>query len=151
MRRNSSTQNFVDSALYFAVLLIYDAFSSAYLFLPPLFGILFLSFVRYYESERYYSLFFFTLILCVMEANKGLTPMILFCVYCLAYMFLHNKIIKIFKYVNIFELIYIPSVYFALLVLNSFFGASVPPLWFLAWYLILEILLMVGIWILNTK
>lgn len=154
MRRNSTAKNFVDSALFFSVLLIYDALSSMHLFLPPLFGILFLAFVSYYERERYYSLFAFVIVLCVMEANKGFCPALLFIIYCLIYIFLHNRIVKMFKYVNIVELIYIPAVYVALIILNSFFvlnAQNLPLINLLLWYIFAEILMMVCVWIVNIK
>lgn len=154
MRRNSNAKNFVDSALFFSVLLIYDALSSMHLFLPPLFGILFLAFVSYYERERYYSLFGFVIVLCVMEANKGFCPALLFIIYCLIYIFLHNRIVKMFKYVNIVELIYIPAVYVALIILNSFFvlnAQNLPLINLLLWYIFAEILMMVCVWIVNIK
>lgn len=154
MRRNSSYQNFVDSCLFVGILLIYDAFSSAYLFLPPLFGILFLSFVRLYERERYYSLCAFIITLCIMEANKGFCPALLLVIYCIIYLFLHNKIIKMFKYVNVFELLYIPLIYLSLIIFNSFIYLGSEwtlSLTLLLWYIFIEILMMVGVWILNTK
>lgn len=154
MRRNSTAKNFVDSALFFSVLLIYDALSSMHLFLPPLFGILFLAFVSYYERGRYYSLFGFVIVLCVMEANKGFCPALLFIIYCLIYIFLHNRIVKMFKYVNIVELIYIPAVYVALIILNSFFvlnAQNLPLINLLLWYIFAEILMMVCVWIVNIK
>lgn len=154
MRRNSTYQNFIDSALFVSVLLIYDALSSMHLWLPPLFGILFLVFVNFYEKGRYYSLFAFVIVLCVMEANKGFCPALLFIIYCLMYMFLHNRIVKAFKYVNIVELIYIPAIYLALIILNSFFALNsqnLPSINFLLWYIFAEILMMVCVWILNIK
>lgn len=154
MRRNSSYQNFIDICLFLGILLVYDAFSSMYLFLPPLFGILFLSFVKLYEKERYYSLCVFVITICIMEANKGFCPTSLLSIYCIMYLFLHNKIIKMFKYVNVFEIIYIPVVYLVLIILNSFINISdenILSLTLLLWYIFIEILMMVGIWILNIK
>ena len=100
MRRNSSTQNFVDICLFVGFLLIYDALSSMQLILPPLFGILFLSFAKLFESERYYSLFAFVVTLGIMEINKGFAPGTLFVVYCLVYIFVFNRIEKMFRFVS---------------------------------------------------
>ena len=154
MRRNSSTQNFVDICLIIGFLLIYDALSSMQLILPPLFGILFLTFVKLFESERYYSLFAFVITLGIMEINKGFAPGTLFVVYCLVYIFVYDRLEKMFRFVNIFELIYTPIIYVALLVLNSFisFGdeaSFATPM--ILWYVFAESLLMVGRWILNIK
>lgn len=154
MRRNSSTQNFVDICLFIGFLLIYDALSSMQLILPPLFGILFLSFVKLFEGERYYSLFAFVITLGIMEANKGFAPGTLFVVYCLIYIFVFNRIEKMFRFVNIFKLIYTPIIYVALLILNSFisFGdesSFLTPM--ILWYIIAESLIMVGRWILDIR
>lgn len=155
MRRNSSYQNFIDISIFICFLLVYDALSSMYIFMPPLFGILFLSFVRLYQDKRYYSLFAFILSLCILEATKGLAPGILLVVYSLVYIFVFNRVVKMFKYFNVFEVIYIPIVYFLLIVLNSFAAiknsdiALFSPM--IAVYIILEITILVGRWILNIK
>lgn len=154
MRRNSTTQNFIDICLLLGILLIYDALSSMHLWLPPLFGILFLAFVNFYQKERYYSLFAFVIVLCVMEANKGFCPALLFVIYSLVYIFLHNRIVKMFKYVNVVELIYIPAIYLSLIILNSFFAINPQNLLsftLLLWYIFAEILMMVCVWILNIR
>lgn len=154
MRRNSSYQNFIDISITISFLLIYDAFSSMQLILPPLFGILFLSFVKLYEKERYYSLFAFIITLCIMESNKGFCPASLLISYCIVYMLLHNKIEKMFKCVNVFEIVYIPVIYVIFIVLNSFINISNENILFtplFLWYVFAEILMMVGIWILNIK
>lgn len=154
MRRNSTTQNFIDICLLLGILLIYDAISSMHLWLPPLFGILFLAFVNFYQKERYYSLFAFVIVLCVMEANKGFCPALLFVIYSLVYIFLHNRIVKMFKYVNVVELIYIPAIYLSLIILNSFFAINPQNLLsftLLLWYIFAEILMMVCVWILNIR
>lgn len=154
MRRNSSSQNFVDICLFIGFLLIYDALSSMQLILPPLFGILFLSFVKLFENERYYSLFAFVITLGIMESSKGFAPGTLFAVYCLVYIFVFNRIEKMFRFVNLFELIYIPIIYILLLIANSFitFGDSVSFLsLMILWYIFAETLIMVGRWILGIK
>ena len=89
-----------------------------------------------------------------MEANKGFAPGTLFVVYCLIYIFVFNRIEKMFKFVNIFELIYTPIIYVALLILNSFisFGdefSFLTPM--ILWYIIAESLIMVGRWILDIR
>lgn len=153
MRRNSSSQNFVDICLIISFLLVYDALSSMQLILPPLFGILFLSFVKLFESDRYYSLFAFVIMLGIMETSKGFYPGTLFVVYCLVYIFIFNRIEKMFRFVNIFEQIYIPIIYILLLVLNTLitFGdkSFLTPM--ILWYIVIETLIMVGRWILNIK
>lgn len=155
MRRNSSYKNFIDIAIFICFLLVYDALSSMYIFLPPLFGILFLSFMRLYQAKRYYSFFAFVLTLFVLEATKGLYPGILLVVYSLVYIFAFNFVVKMFKYFNVFEALYIPLVYFLLIFLNSFAAIKnsdvvfFSPMIFL--YIILEIIILVIRWILSTK
>lgn len=154
MRRSSSTQNFVDICLFCGFLLLYDAISSMQLVLPPLFGILFLAFVKLFENERYYSLFFFVITLGIMEVNKGLAPGTLFVVYCLVYIFVFNIIIKMFRYINLFSLIYIPLIYILLLIINSFIALDGESSFLgvmILWYIFIEILLMVVRWILGIR
>lgn len=154
MRRDSSYQNFVDISISLGFLLIYDAISSMQLILPPLFGVLFLSFVKLFEGERYYSLFAFVLTLGIMESSKGFMPGTLFVVYCLVYIFVFNRVEKMFRFINLFELIYIPIIYALLLLFNSFihFGEYANHLTFMIlWYVIAETLIMVGRWILGIK
>lgn len=154
MRRNSSSQNFVDICLIIGFLLIYDALSSMQIILPPLFGILFLTFVKLFENERYYSLFAFVITLGIMESSKGFAPGTLFVVYCLVYIFVFDRVEKMFRFVNLFELIYIPIIYILLLIINSFiaFGGESSFLsLMILWYIFAETLIMVGRWILGIK
>lgn len=111
MQRNSAYKTFVNTSLFLCFLIFYNAFSSMYLFLPPLFGILFLYFINLFEKERFYSLLFFIIVLFVFESDKGFYPGILFILYYAVYVFLFPKIVKIFDNFNLFEIFYVPIIY----------------------------------------
>lgn len=120
MRRDSTYQNFVKASLFQIFLLIYNILSSIYLFLPPLFGVLFLYFVLLLRKERYYSLYSFVAVMCIFEISKGFYPGILFVTYSLVYIFLFPNIVKIFDNFNAFDIFYTPIIYILYFILNFF-------------------------------
>ncbi|WP_147289745.1 hypothetical protein [Helicobacter sp. MIT 14-3879] len=125
-----------------------------YISLPPLFGILFLSFVKFFRKKMYYSLIAFILMLCIMESTKGFYPGILLVVYCFVYIFVFNRVVKMFKYVNIFEIFYIPIIYFMFILINSFIEINENILFFtpmVLLYIFIETIILVIRWILGIK
>ena len=156
MHKNNNSK-ILENAIFIFLLLFYNAISSMFLYLPPLFGVLFLYFHKIVESEHYYSLFFFTLALFICEANEGYYPGILFIVYTIIYIFLSNKVRKTFKHFDALEFCYVPIIYLLYILFNDFLlfiiGNEVDiviPLLFL--YVFLESLLMLVIkWMLDIR
>lgn len=157
MRRNSTYQNALNTGLYLAFLIIYNFFSSMYLFLPPLFAVLFLYFIGLVKNLRYYTMFCFIIIICSFEVSKGFYPGVLIVVYSLVYIFLFPKITTIFSNYNLFEFFYAPIIYILYFLLNSliilFYNANVD-IWsmMIVWYIVCESIIIVVIrWILGIK
>ncbi len=157
MRRNSTYQSFVNTSIFLFALVIYNALSSIYIILPPLFGILFLYFAKLFDSKRYYSFIAFIVVLCIFEADKGFYPGMLFIVYSLVYMFLFHKVIKMFRNVNIFEIFYIPIIYISYIILSNFIAILIGNdihtfTMMICFYVLSEILFLLAIrWILGIN
>lgn len=128
-----------------------------YLFLPPLFGALFLYFILLLKLERYYSLLSFVVVMIVFEVSKGFYPGILLITYSLVYMFLFPNIVKIFDNFNIFEFFYSPIIYIIYFVLNFsvmlFYNYDVHIWTYMIFYymLIESIIMLVARWIFGIK
>lgn len=157
MRRDSTYQNFIKASLFQCFLLIYNILSSMYLFLPPLFGALFLYFVLLFRSNRYYSLSSFIVVMIIFEVSKGFYPGILLVTYSLVYMFLFPNIVKIFDNFNFFNFFYSPIIYILYLVLNFsvmlFYNSDVHIWSYMIFYYILieSIIMLVARWIFGIK
>lgn len=153
----TNNSKIIENTIFIVLLLFYNALSSMFLYLPPLFGVLFLYFHRIIEAERYYSLLFFTLALFICESSEGYYPGILFIVYTIVYVFLSSKVRKTFKHFDALEFFYVPVIYLLYILFNDFLifivGKEVNiviPLLFL--YVFFESFLMLVIkWILDIK
>lgn len=71
MQRSISHQNSLTPLLYAALFIIYTALSGIYLFLPPLFALLYLFFAKALEREDVFSLFLVAICLLFFEAQNG--------------------------------------------------------------------------------
>lgn len=157
MRRDSTYQNFIKAGCLQIFLLIYNILSSMYLFLPPLFSVLFLYFVLLFRTQRYYSLISFVVVMMVFEVSKGFYPGILLVTYSLVYMFLFPNIVKIFDNFNVFDIFYAPAIYILYFVLNFFvllFYSSDIDIWspMIFYYIFIESVIMLVIrWIFGIK
>lgn len=157
MRRNSTYKNTINTSLFLLFLLFYNFLSSMYLYLPPLFALLFFYFVHLIKDSRYYALFFFTFLMFICEIDKGFYPGVLFIIYSLVYMLLFPKIVKIFDKFNILEILYIPIIYISYFLINFFillFHNDDFNIWtsMVFVYIFYEIILMLVIrWILGIK
>lgn len=157
MRRNSTNKNYISTSLFLLFLLFYNFLSSMYLFLPPLFGVLFLYFAYLFRTSKYYTLLFFTIVTFVFEINKGFYPGVLFIIYSLVYVFLFPKITKIFDNFNIFEIFYPPIIYILYFLINFFimlFYNDNINIWtsMVFTYILCEIILILVLrWILGIK
>ncbi len=157
MRRDSTYQNFIKASFFQFFLLIYNILSSMYLFLPPLFGVLFLYFTLLFNSKRYYSFISFIVVMIIFEVSKGFYPGILLVVYSFVYMFLLPNIVKIFDNFNFFELFYSPIIYICYFILNFsvmlLYNADVHIWSYMIFYYIFieSIIMLVVRWIFGIK
>lgn len=157
MRRSSAHQANLAAAGFLVALLIYGWLSSRYLWLPPLFGALFLYFVRLLRAQRYYTVLFFALVSVALELDKGYFPCVLFLSYVLVFVFLHPKITRLFNDFSLLDALYVPAVYVLYLALNTiilFLNGEIANIWTrpIAYYVALEAILVLGArWIAATR
>lgn len=71
MQRSISNQNSLTPLLYAALFIIYTALSGIYLFLPPLFALLYLFFAKALKREDVFSLFLVAICLLFFEAQNS--------------------------------------------------------------------------------
>lgn len=156
MRRNSLNQSNLKSIYFLIFLLIYDAFSSIYLWLPPLFGVLFLYFIILVRQKRYYTLAGLFIITSLMEISKGLNPGVLFLLYCFLFIFSYSAMLKTLSNKWVIEFIHIILIYGLYLIFNAFkefiFDTNeliLLPMIF--YYIACECVIVVIRWILDIK
>ncbi|MDE6886631.1 MAG: hypothetical protein K2P17_06305 [Helicobacteraceae bacterium] len=156
MRRNSLNQNTLSSSLFLVFLIFYSSLSSMYLFLPPLFGVLFIYFIKLIKQEKYYLLTAFIIVLVIIEADKGYYLGILPMVYYLVYLFIFERIVKTFKDFNLFEALYVPIIYLLYILINIiciFIINNSMDIWsnLIILYIFIESSILVVKWILGIK
>ena len=71
MQRSISNQNSLAPFLYVALFLVYSSLTGIYLFLPPLFAVLFLFFNRAIQRDNTLFLFLVSLCLVIFEAENN--------------------------------------------------------------------------------
>lgn len=83
-----------DSLFYIILYIIYEGLSTIYLFLPPLFGVLFVLLVYALNKEDTLSILLITFCLVIFEADKGYILFSSIIYFILAYKFILPKIIQ---------------------------------------------------------
>ena len=72
MQRSITHKNNIrENLIYIFLFIIYQALSSIYLFLPPLFGVLFILLIKALNNKNSLSILFISFCLVVFEADKG--------------------------------------------------------------------------------
>ena len=94
MQRSITNQKPVESILYVLLFAAYESLSSIYLFLPPLFGVLFVLFLKSLKNEDMFSLLFISLCLVLFEADRGYMLFSSVIFFALSYKFLIPRLIQ---------------------------------------------------------
>jgi len=120
-RSISHKKNIKNIFLYVLIFTLYQSLSSIYLFLPPLFGILFIFFIQALNKQDNISILFISLCLVIFEAEKGyiLFSSIIFLL--VAYKFILPKIKQSFNCYSCIKFTYILLAYLGFLVTNTLF------------------------------
>lgn len=85
LRRDSSNKEILKTLLFLVATIFYISLSDIYYYLPPLFGIAFILYIKFTEEKRYLYLLPLGIFLLFFEANKG-------------YLFLSSVLFFIFSY-----------------------------------------------------
>jgi hypothetical protein len=146
MQRNSTHQKSLTPLLYIIFFIVYESLSSVYLFLPPLFGVLFVLFVYALNKEDVPSLFTILLCLLLFEADKGYTLFTSIIYFIIAYKFIMPKIIQNVSCNSCVKISYILLAYFGFflfnVILSKLFLLPMPAInYYIVYYIVVEFLI----------
>ncbi len=123
MQRSLTNQKSLrDSFLYIILFIIYESLSSIYLFLPPLFGVLFVLLINALNRDNTIGVVLIALCLVIFEAEKGYILFTSIIYLLIAYKFILPKVIQNFNCYSCIKFSYIFIAYIGFLVFNTLFS-----------------------------
>lgn len=131
---------------YFLAFVVYESLTSIYLFLPPLFAVLFILFANSLRDEESISLFFIILCLMVFEAENGYLIFSSIVYFGLIYKFLLPRIAQNINCTSCVKASTVFIVYFGFflfsLLLSKVFLIEQPSInYYIVYYIVIEIFL----------
>jgi len=146
MQRSITHQKYLAPFIYLLLFIIYEVLSSIYLFLPPLFAVLFVLFSRAIKKEDAILISLVSFCLLVFEAEKGFLLFSSIIYFTLVHKFIMPKITKNFSCVSCIKVSYVLLSYVGFfifyLVLANIFLLSTPSLnYYIIYYMVIEFLI----------
>jgi hypothetical protein len=147
MQRNISYKKYINIALVLALFIVYESFTSIYLFLPPLLAIMFFIFVDSIKKEESITLFATSAALIFFEAQKGYVVFSSIVYFTLVYRLV---ILKMDQYVQCIPcakaimvlLAYVGYYLFSYLLADTFLVLEPCFSWYVIYYILVEFLLL---------
>ena len=144
MQRSIPNQKSIRELFVYTVLyVLYESFSTIYLFLPPLFGVLFVLLVNALDKDDTVSVIFISFCLVVFEADKGyiLFSSIIFLLF--VYRFIIPKIIHNVSCYSCIKALYVLFAYIGFYLANSLISNIflLPPPsvdYYMIYYIVIE-------------
>lgn len=129
--------------MLFTLYLFYESLSTIYLFLPPLFGVLFFYFIRALDKQDISMLLLVTAMLLLYEADKGYLIFSSLVYFAFVYKFILPTIQQIIECKPCLRFFYVVFAYIGFwlftLLLHQVLWMEVPELgWYVLWYIIFE-------------
>ena len=146
MQRSISNQNSLAPFVYVILFIAYESLSSIYLFLPPLFAVLFVLFVNALKKEDTLSIFLTAFCLVVFESQMGY-PLFSSIIYLgLVYKFVIPKLKKNFGCASCIKashvLLAYVGFYLFLSILSNIFLLPMPSInYYIIYYIVIEFFL----------
>jgi len=146
MQRSITNQKSLTPFLYVLLFTIYEALSSIYLFLPPMFAVLFMLFTRAIKREDSVAIILVSFCLLVFEADKGYLLFSSIIYLTLVYKFILPKIITNFSCASCVKISYVLFSYlgffiFSLIIANIFL-LPIPSInYYIIYYIVIEFLI----------
>ncbi len=146
MQRSITHKKSLTPFLYVALFVIYESLSSIYLFLPPLFGVLFLLFINSLDNEDSLATFLIVFCIVVFESQQGYPAFSAVIYFVLVYKLVLPKIMQNFSCspcikISIVLLAYL-GFYFFNSILSNIFLTPMPSInYYVIYYIILEFLI----------
>ncbi len=146
MQRNITNQRVVKSFGYVALYVLYSSLSTIYLFLPPLFSVLFILFIRALKSENVLNLLLISFALLVFEANYGDILLSSIFYFYIASKFLLPKIEQSFNCYSCIRITYVMTAYIGyylfLMLLSKIFLLPAESInYYIVYYIVIEFFL----------
>jgi len=92
MQRNRADQNALSRLLLALLFVLYEALAMRYLFLPPLFGVLFFLYIKALDRQNSFAFFLTLAMILVAEASKGYLFLSVLFFYTVSYFLLLPKL-----------------------------------------------------------
>ncbi len=145
MQRSLPDQKPLEATALFLLFCIYSAIASIYPVLPPLLGILFFYFVKYFDSNRLSAFLYILAFLVVYEVNYGYLTLSTLVFFLLLYYLLVPSLKKIIKCKICITFIHVLFVYIGFwlytIVLNTVFWLPMPTMdLYIIFYIFIEFL-----------
>jgi hypothetical protein len=143
MQRSISNQNSLTPFVYVILFIAYESLSSVYLFLPPLFAVLFVLFVDALKKDDSLIIFLIAFCLVVFESQMGY-PLFSSIIYLgLVYKFIIPKLKKNFGCASCIKASYVlltyVGFYLFLSVLSNIFLLPMPSFnYYIIYYIVIE-------------
>ncbi len=146
MQRSITYPFYIKAITLFLLYLLYESLSTVYLFLPPLFGILFFYFIRSLDKQDISLLFTVVVLLLVYEADKGYLFFSSLVYFSFIYKFLLPKLQQVIECSRCLHFIYIVLAYigfwlFSLLLQQMLVLEFSTIDWYVLWYILFEFFL----------
>lgn len=132
--------------MLFTIYLVYESLSNIYLFLPPLFGILFFYYIRAVDKQDIAMLLLVVALLLVYEADKGYLFLSSLVYFSFLYKFVLPKLAQLIECKRCLHFIYIILAYigfwlFSLLLQQVLWLELATIDGYVIWYILFEFLL----------
>ena len=143
MQRSISNQNSLAPYIYVILFIAYESLSSIYLFLPPLFAVLFVLFISAIKREDGIAIFLVSFCLIIYESQMGFPLFSSIIYFGLIYKFVIPKLKKNFGCASCIKVAYVLLAYFGfylfLALLANVFLLPMPAInYYIMYYIIIE-------------
>jgi len=143
MQRSISSQRPITLLVYIALFVLYSSLGSIYLFLPPMFSILFVLFSRAMFKEDALGILLVSFCLLVFEANYGYLLFSSIIYFYILYKFIMPKIIQNFSCNACIKISYVLVTYigyflFLTLIANIFLLEAPELNYYIIYYIVIE-------------
>ena len=143
MQRSLTYPLYIKAIPLLLLYLVYESLSSIYLFLPPLFGLIFFYFIRSLDEQDLSLLFFVVLFALIYEADKGYLFLSSLVYFSFVYKFILPPLRQLIECRRCMHLIYILLAYlgywlFSLLLQQVFWMELASIDWHVLWYIVFE-------------
>lgn len=146
MQRSIFNKKLIALASYIIIYIMYESLSNIYLFLPPLFTVLFVLFIRKVKQDDAIFVFAIAFCLLVYEADKGFIAFSSIIYFAFIYKFILPKIIKNFGCESCIRISYVLLTYIGFFLfsflLAKIFDTPIPVLsYYILYYIVIEFFL----------